>query len=154
MRVLVARYPGEALPGYLNLGPAGDVPPALQYQEVPGLADFGDAVLVGEAEEVFVPSALDAVPEAELPACLAYWGGRLSATGKLVVSGLDLLTLAYRVDADGFRYDKARDLLFSWRKAAYAAEEVREALGRAGLVVETVDVSAFNYTITAARPKG
>lgn len=155
MRVLITREPGEALVGYLNVGAVGfPDEPGLESHIVPSLLELGEAVLPGEADEVYVPSVVDFVPTDELERHLAHWGSRLSTTGRLVVRGLDLLALAHVVANEGWRYDLARQTLYAnGRKAAYAAEEMRGAVSSVGLVVDQVDQDHLGYTIVASRPK-
>lgn len=156
MRLLVSTDRRDCRPGYrtLTTDPADPLPP-LDVRRVPSLLDFGDHALAGEAAEVVVPSAVDYVPRADVDRHLAYWGSRLAPGGRLVVTGLDLLGLAFQVDAAGLDPDEARRLLFAdrgGRRAAYAAEEVRLLVEGVGLTVDRVSQGVLHYTVVASRP--
>lgn len=156
MRLLVAVAPNEFLAGYQNVyagEAAGEGP--LRVTPVASLTDFGDLCLAGEADEVCVPSALDAVPPDRAVNHLAYWGSLTSAGGFLAVTGLDLLAVTHAFESGQVSGAEARSLLYgNGRRAAYTAEEARLLVEGVGLEVRHVHVGQLHYTIVASRPTG
>jgi hypothetical protein len=141
-----AKVPGA------HVGPDGSTAsPPVEFARVASFREFGELAYPGEALEVYVPSTVEWLEATEVDACLACWVDLLARGGTLSVSGTDLPQLCEAVALGKLGDREANRLLYAGRKACYSAATIAGALESRGLVVRSVRLGRFDYTVAAER---
>lgn len=151
MQIALVKYKEEARNGYLNVIDHQIEDKFINFIKGDYL-DFTDIVYDGEADEVYIPSLIEYIPQSRIGDYIKKWIAITSIGGIISVGGTDLLELTWALSAGKLNETQLNAILFSNdKKGCYSTIQVMTELKEMGLEIEKATIDGFQYLVTARR---
>lgn len=155
MKIALINNKAEARHGYLNIidkEPTTDESSIVMEYAICNYLDFADIVFDGEAEEVYIPSLLEFVPQTIIGDYIKKWVAITAIDGTIIIGGIDLLELLNTLSTGKINENELNMILYANdRKGCYSAQQVKAELEAFGLNIEQVSINNGRYTIVGKR---
>lgn len=155
MKIALIRDKVEARHGYLNIidkEPQEDDSSIVMEYAVSNYLDFTGIVYNGEADELFIPSLIEYIPQETIGDYIRKWVEITAINGTITISGIEIFELITDFLANRLDETQINIILYSNNhKGCYSAEYVKTQLEAFNLKIEKVTINNGRYTIISRR---